>query len=430
MNKNRKKISSIRLIGLLAMGLIFTSTHSFALPFNIVPKAGTELPRSFKNGQTVFAYYTVYNNTLVARSGNFVKYLPLNVTQVTGNGTYPDICGSSFNLNGKGQPGSSCTLQLRISGVVNKDDLDPHHQLFVCFPGGKTCAGTQSRLDVTQDLTAYIIGFNSNNITKCPIQSNGSFGTCSSAGSIVEPPLGLSFIPNSPQVWFTEGGNNFITACTVKSDGNLTACGDILDIALPYGVTFHPSRKYVYVTNSNSTTVTYCTLSDSNIPGACQQTGSGFSQPLFIAVNPSGTYAYITDNIYGTYGGAVSSCQINSNGSLSNCIANLNSALREPVSIAINPANPLIAYVTSSAANIIAACSLSSANGTILTCNEMLTGIQNPWSIAVNTTGTFAYVTSFVNNSVYYCALNSNGGFGDCKKTGTGFNYPNGIALY
>ncbi|MBL7481416.1 hypothetical protein [Legionella bononiensis] len=430
MYKDRSKLMSNILLSLLATGLFITSTLSFALPFNIVPKAGTQLPTSFKNGQTVFAYYTVSNNTLSSRNGNFVKYLPVNVTQVTSNGTYPDTCGSLFNLNGKGQAGSSCTLQLRISGVVNKDDLDPHHHLFVCFPGGITCAGTQYQLSVSQDLTAYITGYNNKDITKCPIQSNGSFSSCSKAGSIVNPPSGLAFIPNGPIVWFPENGSNFITSCTIKNDGDLTACGDILNISLPYAVAFHPSGKYVYIANNSSSIVTYCSLTNSNIPESCQQTGSGFSYPISIAINPAGTYAYLLDNVYPALGGAVSSCQISSNGSLTNCIINTNAFFNAPTSLAINPANPLIVYVTSSAANSILSCSISASNGTILSCSQLNTPIQNPYAIAVNTTGTFAYVTSFVGNSVYYCSITPNGAFGSCTLTGSGFNSPNGIALY
>ena len=430
MYKDRTKIVSNSLLSLFAVGLLITSTLSFALPFNIVPKTGTQLPTSFKNGQTVTAYYTVSNNTLSSRSGNHVKYLPVNVTQVTSNGTFPDTCGTVFNLNAKGQVGSSCTLQLRISGVVNKDDPDPQHHLFVCFPGGKSCAGTQYQLNVSQDLTAYITEFNNKDITKCSIQSNGSFSSCSKAGDIVNPPSGLAFIPNSPVVWFPENGYNFITSCNVKNDGNLDVCDDILNISLPYAVAFHPSGKYAYIANSTSSIITYCTLSNTNTPESCQQTGSGFSNPISIAINPTGTYAYIVDNVYPGFGGAISSCQISSNGSLTNCIINVNAFFNAPTSLAFNPANPLMVYVTSSAANSILTCSISASNGTILSCSQINTPIQNPYAIAVNTTGTFAYVTSFIGNSVYYCSIAPNGAFGSCTLTGSGFSSPNGIALY
>ena len=57
------------------------------------------------------AFYTVTNLTMAQRNGNFVKYLPPNVTQVTAGGTFADTCGATFNLAGSGQAGSSCTLQ-------------------------------------------------------------------------------------------------------------------------------------------------------------------------------------------------------------------------------------------------------------------------------------------------------------------------------
>jgi hypothetical protein len=86
------------------------STVSFALPFNVAPKNGTNLPTTVNKGGTVTAYYRVTNNTKAQRNNNYVKYLPPNVTQVTSGGTYPDTCGATFNLVKTGGAGDSCTL--------------------------------------------------------------------------------------------------------------------------------------------------------------------------------------------------------------------------------------------------------------------------------------------------------------------------------
>ena len=130
--------------------IFFLSTTSHALPFNIVPKEGVAFPTTVNQGSTATAYYTVSNKTTSARNNNFVKYLPPNVSQVTQGGTYDDTCGSSFNLAAKGQTGDSCTLQLTVSGAVNGYTPNPQNHLFVCFPGGKTCAGTAFSLNVSQ----------------------------------------------------------------------------------------------------------------------------------------------------------------------------------------------------------------------------------------------------------------------------------------
>ena len=86
--------------------------------------------------------------------GNFIRYLPPNVTQIVADNSYPDLCTSSFTLQPKNTPGDSCTLQLLISGVVNANDPNPAHHLFACFPGGKTCAGTLYPLNVEESIIA------------------------------------------------------------------------------------------------------------------------------------------------------------------------------------------------------------------------------------------------------------------------------------
>lgn len=138
---------------LFSFFMLLVSTVSYALPFNIVPKSGVPLPTRVSAGSAVAAYYTVSNQTISQRNNNFVKYLPVNVTQVSTGGTFADTCGETFNLSPRGQAGSSCTLQLTVSGPVDPNDPDPHHHLFVCFPSGLTCAGTSFPLNVSLSQT-------------------------------------------------------------------------------------------------------------------------------------------------------------------------------------------------------------------------------------------------------------------------------------
>ncbi len=136
-----KKIGSV----LLLLLFLIVSATSYALPFNIGTKSGTQLPTTVKQFSTATAYYTVTNNTGSLRNNNYVKYLPPNVTQVTSGGTFGGTCGTTFNL----AAGANCVLQLTVSGAVNANDPDPHHHLFVCFQGGITCAGTLNSLNVS-----------------------------------------------------------------------------------------------------------------------------------------------------------------------------------------------------------------------------------------------------------------------------------------
>lgn len=145
MKTNYQKMGSFTL---LILSLII-SPNVLAYPFSISKKTGATFPTRIVSGQTATALYTVINKTGSVRAGNYVKYLPPNVTQVTSDPTYPDLCGSTFTLNSFGASGDRCTLEVAISGTVDATDPNPHHHLFVCFPGGITCAGTNDSLNVT-----------------------------------------------------------------------------------------------------------------------------------------------------------------------------------------------------------------------------------------------------------------------------------------
>jgi len=127
---------------ILLLSLLNFVSLSYALPFTIVPTAGTTLPTSMTEGTPVIASYTVTNNTATTRSNNHVKYLPLNVQLAPIVG---QACSTQFTL----AAGGSCNLKLQVTGAVDASDPDPHHHLFVCFPGDNTCAGTNFPLSVS-----------------------------------------------------------------------------------------------------------------------------------------------------------------------------------------------------------------------------------------------------------------------------------------
>ena len=176
-------ISKLEQILLLPLFALF-SAGSYALPFIIVPKIGTQLPTFVRAGSTATAYYTLTNNTQAPRNNNYIKWLPKNVTQVVTNGRFSNTCGATFNLAGKGQQNDSCTLELSISGKVNGNSPDPHQHIFACFPGGKSCAGTNYPLNVAViPAYVYVTNKNTNAVSQCLLNSSGSVEACTSLGN-------------------------------------------------------------------------------------------------------------------------------------------------------------------------------------------------------------------------------------------------------
>ncbi|MDI1352122.1 MAG: hypothetical protein PSV35_05030 [bacterium] len=142
MNKLSSKNSLTKIV--IAFSLLGVSQISLALPFTIVP-SGT-LPTSVSKNGSVNASYKITNNTASTRMNNHVRYLPPNVVQTVDN--QPGTCTTSFTLSAKGTVNDNCILKLKISGAVDKNDPNPYHHLFVCFPGDVTCAGTAYPLNV------------------------------------------------------------------------------------------------------------------------------------------------------------------------------------------------------------------------------------------------------------------------------------------
>ncbi|RUR09387.1 Ig-like domain-containing protein [Legionella sp. km772] len=132
--------------------LLVLSVISHANVFKIVPQ--TPLPTSITPGSSVKAYYTVTNTTGRFHSGNYVKALPLNVSQVKSDSKITNLCGASFAL----ASGGNCTLELNITGAVNSKDPNPNHHLFICLGGCVTCcAGTNFPLNVTENSKSVLL---------------------------------------------------------------------------------------------------------------------------------------------------------------------------------------------------------------------------------------------------------------------------------
>ena len=365
------------------LSLVLFSINGHALVFNVVPKAGTSLPTSVQPGSSVTAYYTVFNNTINARNNNFVKYFPPNVSQDTSGGG--DTCGTTFSLSGKGQAGDSCTLQLTITGAVNSNNPSPKNHLFVCFPGGTSCAGTIYPLNVSSGATsdnrehfAYVPNFNNSTISLCNINANnGLLSGCTTTGTDFNNPSDIIFNSAGTLAYVTNYGSDDIRACSVEQ-----ATGELYN---------------------------------------CFQAASfdGGSSPQGMVINPAGTRAYVvldcTDEIQ--------NCSINqTTGELINCIATNPETLFRPSDIVLNKAGTL-AYIPNRDADSVSVCVVAQDTGLINTCTDSGSGFTTPEGVTLNSTGSLLYVGNDGDDTVTYCAVNvSDGSLSDCKFTGGDFD--------
>lgn len=432
-----KRITQI-LLGLFSVCM---SASGFSLPFNVVTKAGTTLPTQISSGQTVTAFYTVTNNTGSTRNSNFVKYLPPNVSQVTSDASVANLCGSTFNLGPSGSSNSSCTLELNISGPVNGSDPDQHHHLFVCMPGGTTCAGTPDSLNVTlisQAQYAYFTNSGNNTITICPINnfnacvtvtdptfngprnivinssgtfayihnitphpntisicplnSNGTLGTCSvQSGSAFTG----SAINVTPQNLYILNSTNLpitISVCLINADGSIGSCSVTPTPGVvfnnPSGIVFSANHSIAYISDIISQSVTICTVGANGLFTSCSDSGITFSAPVGLSVSANGNTLYIVNNKPSPRVETVNNCSINADGTLGVCTTNSgNGTFSFPTGlhgqVASFAASNGVLYVPNAGNNTASACPINS-DGTLGTCTVITnSGFNAPTSAFV-----------------------------------------------
>lgn len=423
-----RKILSLNLF----MTSLLISTSNYALPFNITTTAGTVLPTNVIPGQTATAFYTVSNNTVSVRVNNYVKYLPSNVSQVTTDASVSNLCGPNFSLNAKDTVGSSCTLELSINGPVNGNDSDPHHHLFVCFPGGMACAGTLNSLNVASVtpspfIFSYIANFGTNTIALCSITSLGNFIGChdSGAGAAFNTPAVLDFSPLAPYAYVTNfggGAGTEVSLCNVNGvDGALTACvnadGDGTAIfSGPLGILINATGTFAYVANIANNTVTSCSINPTT--GKlfnCIVSDQTFSAPVaLVKMNGVGNHAYVSN----TGAAFISLCMVNpTTGTLSNCVdanGDGSAIFNGPALMSITAADTRI-YVSENgggAGTSVKFCSINLITGKLYNCQDSGVGpiFSAPVAVTLNAANTQLYVSNNAGTTVSVCNINSNTG--------------------
>ena len=425
---------------LVSLFIFSLSIVGHALPFDIITKAGTTLPTAVNAGSTVNAYYTVTNKTTATRNNNYLKWIPLNVRQVTSGGTYGNTCGATFNLAPQGQAGDSCTLQLAISGSVSASDPDPRHHLFVCFPGGRTCAGTNNPLNVQAlagpALTSITIAPSSlaadnpnSNINVAvgydatkQLTATGHYADNSTKDITTQ----VSWSSSLPSVAIV-GTNGLTTANTVNGQTAITATeagveGSITLSVVPfaYAVDFNGGNGRTYK----------CAFNNSNQIDTCTQTTYSPSKPWGIGASTTSSSIYIADTGGGVTA-AVYHCPLTNTGDITSCsnVGYDSSILGgQPVAyIAINP-TATIAYLTNAngAGRTVGFCRINPSNGTFSGCENLCTTSScGSTGIVVSPDNKWAYINGRVSilsvqhGAIYACPIISSGPsagtFGSCN---------------
>ena len=155
---------------------------------------------------------------------------------------------------------------------------------------------------------------------------------------------------------------------------------------VPQKVAINPAGTFAYVTHSGHGTVSKIDLAtDTSI--LTITVGSG---PWGVAINPAGTFAYVVNSGHGV----VSKIELATDKVTTITGPQWTQIGKSPQSVAINPAGTF-AYVTFSGSNSVSKIDLATD-----TVAATITVGSNPQSVAINPAGTFAYVTNSASGTV------------------------------
>jgi 6-phosphogluconolactonase (cycloisomerase 2 family) len=273
---------------------------------------------------------------------------------------------------------------------------------------------------------AYVTNSGDSTVSLYSIGTNGIFTPLSIATVATgKNPAGIVVNAAGTYAYVVNRGQNSVSMYAIdRTTGVLNPGASIATGGVPIGIAISPDGDSLYVTNtldpSDSTSVLCdatqinCNLSGTvsmysiNSQGALTLIGTKRTSgtlPNIITIDPSGTYAYVTNFDSDT----ITQFKINSDGSLSYVWCSTQPTGWFPVGMSINP-NGQYAYVANLGSSSIDTYSISSRTGRL----TLLFPIPSQWTwtpylIAINPAGTFAYVTNTASNTVSMYSITGSG---------------------
>ncbi|MDB5182189.1 MAG: hypothetical protein JWP13_952 [Candidatus Saccharibacteria bacterium] len=238
----------------------------------------------------------------------------------------------------------------------------------------------------------YIVGGGSapyqNDIQYCPLNANGSVGTCiQQTNAFAIPRAGHEAAAYNGYLYIAGGydGANYyndIQYCPINADGSVGACTRQLN-AFPTarsGLEAGVYNGYLYIFGGNSSTtyqndIIYCPLSANGSVGACTQQTAAFTTARNAHASAIyNGYLYIVGGYSGSYQNDIIYCPLNPNGSAGTCVqktAAFTSIRSGHKVVAYNGYLYIIGgYDGTNFFNDIQYCPLNAANGTVGTCTQ------------------------------------------------------------
>ncbi len=205
--------------------------------------------------------------------------------------------------------------------------------------------------------------------------------------------------------YVANSGSNDVSMYTINATtGALAPIGTIAAELSPSAVAVDPSGKFAYVVNQNSDNISMYAINATTgaLTAIAPGTIAAGSNPVSVAVDPSGRFAYVTNSgFFAGEGADVSMYTISATTGALTAIGSIN-AVMVPVSVAVDSSGRF-AYVAgldpSSGPGIVAMYTINATTGALTAIGTIATGAR-PVSVAVDPSDRFAYVANEFSNDV------------------------------
>lgn len=254
---------------------------------------------------------------------------------------------------------------------------------------------------------AYVVSPSVPGVTKCPLNPNGSLGSC---GVPINPdttfvsPQNIVVNIERTAAYITnfQGSSSFLSTCTLDASGNLTSCqtsgqGHLVntsDIVINSSTT----NPMLYIVQ-NTVGIAQCSITGTTVNFPCTTYSQG-NTPRGIAVNGDSTKIYIT----GTTPFAITSCDLDSNGLIVGSSCQQSNLSFPPLNLAVNEAGTR-AYVTDPIQSKVFICSIVNGILDAASCADTGSNTGSSVYIAINSTETMAYISNNGSNTLYNCPI-------------------------
>ncbi|MGO9065972.1 MAG: beta-propeller fold lactonase family protein [Myxococcaceae bacterium] len=224
--------------------------------------------------------------------------------------------------------------------------------------------------------------------------SNTAGHTTASVSLSVNPPLPTGF------AFVTNGGDNTLSLYTVNaSAGPLRANGYVAAGTSPRTVAVDPSGSFAYLTSSSGVSAFALNGSTGGLTGLGTVTAG--TQPSAAAVDPSGRFAYVANFASND----VSAFTLNASTGALTSIGPTVAAGNGPNSIAVEPSGRFV-YVANGTDGTVSAYALNQDTGALTSIASPLASGTGPNSITVDPSARFVYVANGTSNDISAYTIN------------------------